>query len=408
MTKGFRRGDNVLLLDATNPLNVIDYWNLRAVGRKVIPVAIQAAKSDSVRTFVKEFIEENFWPLPNNPSIHNVTTLLKSRSISEEQLREFGESLDITPSAEPNWGKYTYPHSYPRIWDEWARDKDGVEPTTLQSRTHKIDLGDDARINVRTLDPKFALDHSANSEARFANEIEVRTYGATGLVAEVIPEGDDNLVRAIGDYDFQSWRFSRNGPVYLSSYVDWLLHIEVPEAEAVFVEWLKSRGWKAKLSAPGRIAKQLLKQLQGVGSAAFLANNDIIQLLGEMQDAKTIGHKALWAKLSQIANEPGCHATPAGILERFMELQVLRLGVEVQCPICTQHSWYSVKEADYELLCGKCSERFRLPEHAQRDPVVVPDCWAIQSAGTRARHLHRASHLSLLLHPTPPTHDAAP
>src|SRR6185437_11292400 len=116
----------------------------------VIPVAIQAAKSDSVRTFVKEFIEENFWPLPNNPSIHNVTTLLKSRSISEEQLREFGESLDITPSAEPNWGKYTYLHSYPRIWDEWARDKDGVEPTKLQSRTHKIDLGDDARINVRT------------------------------------------------------------------------------------------------------------------------------------------------------------------------------------------------------------------------------------------------------------------
>jgi hypothetical protein len=367
MATGFQSDDNVFLLDATNPLDVIDYWNLRAVGRNVIPVAIQTSQSDAIRSLVKEFIEENFQPLRGNPSIYNTTTLLKSRSISEEQLRDFGERLGVTPSAEPNWGKYTYQRWYPRIWDEWARDKDGVEPAALEVRTRTIDFSGDARIDVRTLDPKFAFRYSLNSEARFANEVEVRAYGASDLVAEVIPEGDDNLVRAIGDIDFRKWRFSRKGPVYLSGHLDWPLHLSVPAAETVFTEWLKSRGWEAKLSAPGRIAKQLLKQLKGVWGTALLANDNIIQLLGEMQGEKTIGLKALWAKLSRIANESGRNASAASLLERLVEAQVLRLGIEVQCPICTQHSWYSVTEADYELACRKCNEQFRMPAHAPKE-----------------------------------------
>jgi hypothetical protein len=147
-----------------------------------------------------------------------------------------GDSLGVTPAAAPAWGKFTYRMEYPRIWNEWARDKDGVEPAAIQSRTRTIDFSGEPRITARTLDPKFAFGYSVNSEARFANEVKVRTYGATDLVAEVMPEGDDNLVRAIGSHDFRSWRFSRNGPVYLSSYLDWSLHLSVPDAENVFVE----------------------------------------------------------------------------------------------------------------------------------------------------------------------------
>jgi hypothetical protein len=379
---GFRRGDCVFLLDAAEPLDVVDYWNLRAVGWSVIPVALQAAKSENIRALVTEFIEANFRPYRNNKDIYNDTTLLKSRSISEEQLREFGDSLGVTPPAAPHWGKFTYQRSYPRIWDEWARDKDGVEPAMPQADTRKVDFSEDARISMRTLDPEFAFDYSVNSEARFANEVEVRAYGARDLVAEVIPEGDDNLVRAIGSYDFDNWRFSRSGPVYLSAHLDWSISISVPEAENVFIEWLRSRGWEAKLSAPGLIARQLVKQVQGIWGTAFLANDNMIQLLGELQGEKTIGLDALRGKLSRIANEFGHSWSPARLLQRLVEDQVLRLGIEVQCPICTQRSWYSVAESDYELLCRKCNERFRLPEHAPKDiqwsyravgPFSLPD-----------------------------------
>ena len=367
MASGFGRSDTVFLLDATNPLDIIEYWNLRAVGRSVIPVAIQAAKSDSIRSLVKDFIEENFWPFRGNPSMYNTTSILKSHSISEEQLREFGDSLGVAAPAVPNWGKFMYGISYPRIWNEWARDKDGVEPAPLRSRTRTIDFSGDDRIIVRTLDPKFAFNNSVNSEARFANDVEVRTYGARDLVAEVIPEGDDELVRAIGDLDFRSWRFARSGPVYLSGHLDWSLHLSVPDAPTVFIEWLRQRGWKAHLSAPGLIARQLLKQVEGIWGTAFLATDGMIRLLGDLQGERTIGLDALWGKLSRIANEFGHGSTAAGLLQRLVEGQVLRLGMEVQCPICTQHSWYSVTQSDYELLCPKCNERFRLPAHHPKE-----------------------------------------
>jgi len=198
---------------------------------------------------VKEFIEENFLPYRNNPDIYNETTLLKSRSISEQQLREFGTVSASNPHPDgPR--KIHVQGQIPAHVDEWARDKDGVDPAMPRADTRTVDFAGDARISLRTLDPELAYRDSLNSEARFANEVEVRTYGANDLVAEVIPEGDDNLVRAIGSYDFESWRFSRSGPVYLSSHLDWSIGVSVPEAENVFVEWLRSRGWKRSCRRP--------------------------------------------------------------------------------------------------------------------------------------------------------------
>jgi len=366
-SSGFLREDCVFLLDASSVIDVIEYWNLRAVGRHVIPVAIQTANSAPIRGLVEKFVDDNYRPLRYNKTIYNTTTFLKGRSITEGQLQAFGSSLKTKAPAAPAWGKFSYQHWYPRIWDEWARDKDGVEPAAIIARTRKIDFSDDTQINLRTLDPKFAFRYSANAEARFANEVELRTYGGKGLSAEVIPEGGENLSRAIGSYSLENWRFSRKGPVYLSRYLDWSVHVTVPQAEQVFISWLDSRGWQATLSPPGLIARQLLKQLNGIWGTSLLANESIIGLLDEMQQEKAIGLDALWAKLAKIANQFKFGRTSAGLLKQLIEAGVLRLGIEVQCPICTQHSWYSVTESDYKLQCRKCSEHFDLPTYSPKE-----------------------------------------
>jgi hypothetical protein len=284
VSSGFLKDDCVFLLDPSKPLDIIDYWNLRAVGRHVIPVPIQAVKSASVRGLVETFIDENFGPLRYNNTVYSSTTLLKSRSITEAQLEAFGSSLKIEPPAAPAWGKFGYQHWYPRIWDEWARDKDGVEPAAIVARTRQIDFSDETRIDFRTLDPKFAFRYSVNAEIRFANDIELRMYGDKGLSAEVIPEGDQHLKHAIGGYGLDNWRFSRKGPVYLSPHLDWPVHMTIPQAEQVFSRWLSSRGWKATLSPAGLIAKQVLKQLSGIWGTSLLANERMIALIDELRD----------------------------------------------------------------------------------------------------------------------------
>lgn len=48
-------------------------------------------------------------------------------------------------------------------------------------------------------------------------------------------------------------------------------------------------------------------------------------------------------------------------MESLVNSRVIQPGLEIQCPTCRQHSWYSVKEADYELRCPKCLETFEFP-----------------------------------------------
>jgi hypothetical protein len=368
--RGWDGGQCIFYLDASNPLDIIDYWNLRAVGWIVVPVAKQSAGCDSTKRLVLNFIEDNFYPYRENPDFYHNATLIKSRSMSETELKDFADSLKLPPpDNKKGWSRISLQRWYPRIWDEWARDKDNVECCELKSLETQHDLSEyQERISFRTLDPEFINRFGGHGEARFANEIELRFYGDKELLAEVIPESDENLIRALGGIGFDEWRFSRKNIVYLSRHINWHIHLSIPKAEAVFSEWLNSQKWKTELSAPGRIAKQMIKQLGGVWGISLLAKEGIIKLLETMVGGKTIKEEAIWAEIQKITNQERLFRDdPNKFLQRLLDVHMLRLGIEVQCPICTQHSWYSIKDVDYELQCSNCTERFQIPSHTPKE-----------------------------------------
>jgi len=415
-TRTWGRGQCIFFLDATKTLDIIDYWNLRAVGWNVVPVPKQTAACDETKRLALNFIEKNFFPFPSNPQIYHNSTLLKSRCTTDEEMGKFRKSLNISPPEKPGESKIESQHLYPRIWDEWVRDIDCVECCELEACTAQYDLSDyQGRISFRTLDPEFMSRFGGHGEPRFANEVELRLYGGKEVFAEVIPESDEKLARAIGGFDFREWRFSKRGMVYLSRYSNWSVHLSLPKAEDVFSEWLRAKGLKIELSPAGRIAKQMIKQLGGIWDISTLANEDIIKLLERMNSSsknfsgiltkvtklqkllerkrfeevsneveklisyiekmktqsmieeKSMPQKAFWGEILKIANQEKFIKDPNRILQRLIDVQMFRLGVEIQCPICRQHSWYSIKDADYELQCPKCLERFPIPSHSPKE-----------------------------------------
>jgi len=362
------RDQCIFFLDAANSLDIIDYWNLRAVGWTVIPVPKQASESEKTKELAVSFIEENFFSDRFNPQIYHNTTLLKSRSVSKKEIEDFATSLRISPPDKPGESKIVFQHWYPRIWDEWARDKDGVECCELEARTVRHDLSDyQETATFRTVDPRFSARFGGHGEPRFANEIELHLYGSKEVFAEVIPEGDEKLAKAIGGIGFREWRFSKKGMVYLSRHLKWSVDLSLPKAEDVFSGWLEFQKWKIELSGPGHIAKQMVKQLGGIWGLSTLANDGIVKLLAKMGEDKTIKQKAFWGEISKIANQERFRKDPNRILQRLMDVNMFRLGVEIQCPICRQHPWYSVKDADYALCCLKCGARFQIPSHSPKE-----------------------------------------
>ena len=409
----------IFFLDATKSLDIIDYWNLRAIGWSVIPIPKQFAQFDKTKQLARDFIEANYVPDHSNPEIYHHTTVLKSRSISEDEQRQFSDSLDTACFDETRGNpKISHRISYPRIWSEWARGPDHVECCDLVADTDEHDISENEEtVRFKTLDPEFVSYHYAGLEAsRFANEIDIRLYGDKGLRAEVIPESEVEMARTIDKSTFLDWRISKKGLIYLSRHSEDTIDLSLPQAEEVFVRWMKLKGWTVELSSPGRIAKQMIQQLGGIEGTWILAQEGIIQLLRKMNssdeiltelhkeilklqrllkqndlhaaeqevevfvkdlkkiqlqlggDGKSLLEEHVRNEIQEITNRLGYEIEDAAdrIIQQLVDAKVFQLGLEVQCPVCTQRSWYSVKGTDYELQCSSCLTRFPLP-HASKE-----------------------------------------
>ena len=364
---GWNRGICIFHFDATKTLDIIDYWNLRAIGWDVMPVPIQADLTGDLKESTLSFIKENYIQDRNNPNIYHNVSLIKSRSLSDEDTKSFVEALDLPKPLSPHRSYINY-LSYPRMWDEWARSRDGVECCDLEAGKSKTELPDTQQeLSFTTVDPKFMLTNIHSAEPRFANKVEIRTYGDRELVAEVIPECDNTMTSAIGGFGIREWRFAKKSIVYLSHYRDWSVNLRQPLAEKVISAWLKTKNVETTLSPAGLIAKQMLFQLKGTFGINWLSNELLVQFLIKMSNGKSILKDTFFAEFGKIAQAEKYKSDVKRMLEGLMKTEMFRLGFELQCPTCTQFSWYSIEVIRYQVQCEKCLSKFDIPSHSPND-----------------------------------------
>lgn len=267
------REATLFVCDATNTQDIIDYWNLRAAGYYIVPIPIQVAALENVKKLATDFVEDNYRPFRHNPKMFHHTTVQRSRSVSEEAVKKFCESLVISREGVTTQSKYSLRWWYPRLWDTWARQNtsEGIAFPYSHEEERRI-VEDEARLELRSLDPRLGMFREYSGSPKYANEFSFSFYGSKEPMAEVFPDGSRELSSAIGRVGYRNWRFSRFGPVFLAHHSKDLIFLDLPRAEAVMVEWLRERGWKVSLSGPGRIAAQLLKQLGGMFGISWLAH----------------------------------------------------------------------------------------------------------------------------------------
>ena len=363
-SRGHQGKPRIFFLDATKPLDIIDYWNLRAIGWNVLPVPKQFMHSEKTKLLILNLIAENYLPHHPNLEIHHRFTILKSRSISEAEHRHFSDSLEKSKIAPQTW--------YPRIWDEVARKSDHAECCELVADTTEYDVTTDREpIRFKVIPSKFSSHLRGGIKARLANEIEWRLSDDNILFAEVIPDGDSKQALSIvGSGSLDEWRLFRSGLVHLFWYSEGTLYLTSPHAEGVFTRWLESKGWTVKISSAGRVTRKMLQQLDGIMGTWILAQEGIIQVLGKMNSSNEKSSSENWVRseIQKIANKAKIfnRSKREGLLHHLIASKILQLGMKIQCPICTQSSWYSVKGADYELQCPKCLEQFSFPSASKK------------------------------------------
>ncbi len=360
----------LFFLDADSGLDIIDFWNLRAIGWNVLPIPKQFTESNETKESILNFITKNYMPLSR-------TTILKSRSISEGEYQSFLDLFEESERMSQIW--------YPPIWNVSATRTDyeeNIRYCELTSDTVEHDLS--TRINFKTLAPKFLKNW--HDTPCYANEIKwsLRDDNNTPL-AGIIPGVGGELAQFIAGAGFpEDWHLSDKSLVYLCQHTSGIINVFRPQAEAIFMKWLELKGWSVKLSSAGRVAKQMQHQLRGIRGVNLLAKKGIIKLLDDMNrsEGKYLLEKDIRGKVQAIENQQSIISKVATeilgekILSQLIVSKVFQLGMRIQCPVCTQNSWYSVKDVDYELQCPECLENLSFP-YAPKEQIK----WAYRTIG---------------------------
>ena len=362
---GFRNEECIFFMDLTKNLDIIDYWNLRALGRQVIPMPIQFKDEQSLRNIVTSVVKASRRPLRNNPKIYNNATFICSRNSTMENMQEYAKSLDIKkdpkdPVDEPF---LSLQHWYPRIWNDWARNKDGVEADDIYHEEKDIDLSDvKDSVHIRFIHPKFIDSYFGADGARFANELAFRLYGTDRIFSQVFPkDGGEHFRRLIGGITAyrNEWRVGRNGLVKLVQQYERTEKWTVPVAQDVFTAWMKDLGYEVKISTPGLLARQIYTQLDG--SVRSLSNEQLLKLFEQMNrgndEGKELPVGELISRIENIASK--------NLFDYLLEKGVFRVGSKIQCPNCQRHSWYSLENIKESLTCPKCLNNFQAVGHIE-------------------------------------------
>lgn len=354
--RGGHSDENILFyLDPSSFLDVVDFWNLRAVGRKVLPIPKTLGSDKFLMKLAKDFIEDSFWVSEHNSFPHCID-VIPSTSSEQDEVNKFIDSLGVVRNKDGE-RMISMHTSYPRIWDEWARDKDGVEPRDITFGSEKDDEIGIRQDNISlpvSVPEDFKPQFTGNPI--FANEISYNIYGGLEKYAEAFPHPAGKiLIREIGETGgYKDWRIGKNGLVKLidSSYKP---HWSLPVAEKIFKAWLEDNGWKLEMSSTGKLTKELFKQINGWSHG--LADKDLINLLEEMSGGTNGEGKD--KKVGDIKDRMKQMFGNEDRLEKFIELEIFTLGIKAQCPNCQRNSWYELEKLARQLDCPKCLSPFK-------------------------------------------------
>jgi hypothetical protein len=169
-------------------------------------------------------------------------------------------------------------------------------------------------------------------------------------------------------------------------------------AEDAIIGSLQKLGFEASLSDPGHVAKQMLEHLGGLWGAHLLADFETLQLLNKMaggvrrktNESETVEETFElrtapikdWTNL--ISRRKQRQPLPAVQLADFTNKNVIRLGLESDCPHCQARNWSTLTAVDYRVVCDRCLNPYDFPQANLREqnknwfyrvvgPFSVPD-----------------------------------
>ena len=373
LPRGWSNDRTLFLMDPSRPQDVVDYWNLQALGWEIqaVPVRWSVELAEALKLRAQEIHR----PSKQNPNIWYSTNILKSRSVSEDVLKSFCSMLYF-PSPKEGHGAFSIQSRYPRIWDEWAREHDGsVRPEVHWEAQRESVFASNRRISFSRVSPDFVTDYGFGSTPRWANVLNFHHFSGTGEFSTCFPEdiGDcDSLFRDAG---LQKTSVTSEGITVRCAHPRELVHCELPSPESLVQTWLRNRKIKMRVSSAGSTARELVRMIGGPSAANLFNREGIVRLfdrmaMGMVEDdtddsirrrpkGRAVSAGELFGILQKAhAKRP---STAESHLHALLREKIIRVGILIECSKCGQRNWYALDDLQDNLKCERCLQPFPFP-----------------------------------------------
>ena len=347
----------LFILDAKKSRDLVDFWNLRAMHKHVIPVPIQWI--EELSPFCKKLVLNNHHSIDGDPEKRRFrTTSMFSRSIPESDIEEIHRKYLHVDKRDAN----VLQIGYTPIWDKPSDKVFRTTRPTLEADKKNADIqisGDNPEIRFDPLFPEFANEYG--NRFRLANVVRLRDWSITDQITTVFPSDHKNPT-------FPKFRF-RMGPL-LPTTEGLVIFPEYREASeqwnlvngtVAFNQWLNEKQITATFSDAGTATQQIIETLGGCLGVSYIAHKGIIELLNEISRSPVTKTAHYQEFENRIGNAIGNKIWKKSIFDSLVERKVVELGLELRCSKCSKWSWYSITQLDYSLTCNFCIKQFDFP-----------------------------------------------
>ena len=369
----------IFVFDPKKSTDLIDLWNLRLEPHPVLRIPLDWLVD--LADPIKKRILAGHRPVKGaSRGVMHRTTIEFSRSIGEERAKELVKELKWLPVGSfsiklwrtPIWMETTNHHVHRQKRLEVTHKE---HQTSLIVKENTSGRGKTLTTQLEVLEPDFAARFGGRYD-RWVNVVRISYTGLSDKIGTVFP---------FNTFDRRWPRLGMGGDRIAIGSEGWVFRqrfknvdrtIWLPTREEAVIGSLKERGIEASLSEPGFIAQQMLEQLGSVWGAHLLADLETLQLLNSMaggvrvriNDADTVEETferrtapvKTWVDL--ISRRQENHSLREINLSNFTDRNVIRLGLETDCPHCRGKNWHSLSSTDYSLTCERCLNKYTFPQ----------------------------------------------
>ncbi len=260
-TNSWSIDSKLFYMDATSSYDLIEFWNLRALGWKIRPLPADLAPN--LTNYCEAYIKQNYRAYSPPSNAHHSTSFQCAKSQTIAKMQAFIRLLKPIGDDAVSMNDH-----FPRIWEEWGRSADHAEPQTVTNSKPSVDasiIGEG--LHLTAVLPDFVKDHGlAAATIACANVVETVQGGAP-----VIPWKKNVAAGLTHNFGDEKTWISREGIVVFAGDYPQMNFLRVPTALNIFGAVAESAGYTLSMSPAGRTCEQIIAGVGGIEMLGIVA-----------------------------------------------------------------------------------------------------------------------------------------